>query len=141
MMIDLKIHLGIKMENKFMIAMGMLFLSGCCKGISDTLQFHYKKTFLYRSDKFNDKFWNPAKSHARKWKNGNPANGERYLFSSTLLVWTTDAWHLSEFFRIKFVFTAVAIPLGLYWQTVLPFLAFYAGFWAIYEIKLLHNKL
>lgn len=35
-------------------------------------------------------------SWKRKYKNNDKANGLAYLFSDTLLVWTTDGWHLSN---------------------------------------------
>ena len=42
----------------------------------------------------NPQFWDKHKSWRNKWKGGVAANGEKFLGSSTFLVWTTDAWHL-----------------------------------------------
>jgi hypothetical protein len=38
-------------------------------------------------------------SWRNKWKNGYPADGERFWGSSTIFVWLTDGWHLFDFLR------------------------------------------
>lgn len=40
---------------------------------------------------------NKANSWKNKWKNGDPKQGERFKFSSTIFVWTTDFWHFIQF--------------------------------------------
>ena len=71
-------------------------------------------------------FWNKSKSWKSKWKTKgtmlvkaskgdnwwylgiiNPRYKERYPFSSTALVFTTDFWHLSQGFFLKFIILGV----------------------------------
>jgi hypothetical protein len=97
-----------------------LFILGCVgygffDAVMDKLQFHYHKAVFNRFD--NQDFWDPNLSWRRKWKNGNPKDGERFFLSSTLFVFTTDAWHLAKFFRNLFVLVAF-IGIGLYGQGI-----------------------
>jgi hypothetical protein len=80
-----------------MILLTFLSLVGLFEGIMDKLQFHYNKS-IFKNFK-NKQFWNPKISWKNKWKNGDKDKGEKFLFSSTLFVFTTDAWHLAKFFR------------------------------------------
>lgn len=41
-------------------------------------------------------FWSQS-SWRRKWKNGDPKQGEKFFGSSTVFVMFTDAWHLFTF--------------------------------------------
>ena len=52
-------------------------------------------------------FWDKHQSWKNKWKNGNPKDGERFLGSSTLLVWITDAWHL--FTGLSYIVLSIAV--------------------------------
>ena len=72
----------------------LLFIASASKGVCDDLQFHYSDTVFASLD--NDQFWDPDISHRNKWAGGVKANGERFLGSSTIFVWVTDAWHLFQ---------------------------------------------
>ena len=48
-------------------------------------------------DGFENPWWNKSQSWENKWKNGDPEQGERFFLSSTVLVFLTDGWHLSQF--------------------------------------------
>ena len=56
-------------------------------------------------------FWSKEDSWRRKWKNGNPREGEAFWGSSTFLVWLTDGWHLLKLLRNRFGDLATAIPI------------------------------
>ncbi len=75
------------------VAISVLFyaLSAACKGVMDTLQFHFETS---RFKKKNPAFWNPKISWRNKYKNGDPAQGPRFPLSATVLVFLTDGWHL-----------------------------------------------
>lgn len=45
----------------------------------------------------NPNKWDPALTWTNKWKNGDEAQGERFLGSSTMLAFTTDASHATRF--------------------------------------------
>ena len=48
-------------------------------------------------NKFKRDWWNKDKSWKNKWKHGIPELGERFFGSSTILVWLTDGWHMTQF--------------------------------------------
>jgi hypothetical protein len=72
----------------------------------DKLNFHFEKS-IFSNEKYKQIFWNPIESWKNKWK--EDLKTERFLGSSTIFVFTTDAWHLFKFFRN----TSLFIGLGL----------------------------
>jgi len=66
----------------------------------DTLQFHYGNSCFSKLKKQN--WWNPSISWKNKYKNNNPDEGSKFFGSTTIFVWTTDAWH---FFQMIFLST------------------------------------
>lgn len=73
----------------------LILLAGIAKAVQDTLEFHFDTSVFA---KLGD-FWNPLTSWKRKYKNGNPKQGEAFLGSSTIFVSLTDAWHLFGLIR------------------------------------------
>lgn len=93
-----------------MLAIFFITIAAISEAIMDKIQFHYNKSIF--KDLKNQNFWNPNVSWRNKWKNGNAKEGERFIFSSTLLVGTTDAWHLFKTIRTFCIFLALFfIPL------------------------------
>lgn len=89
--------------------LGLLFVasSSIAEAIMDKIQFHYDKS-IFSQDKYKQTFWNPNLSWVNKWKD-NSAKEEKFLGSSSIFVFTTDAWHLFKFFRNTFLF--IGLPL------------------------------
>jgi hypothetical protein len=89
--------------------LGLLFVaaSSVAEAIMDKIQFHYDKS-IFSQDKYKQTFWDPTKSWVNKWKDSS-AKQEKFLGSSTIFVFTTDAWHLFKFFRNTFLF--IGLPL------------------------------
>lgn len=89
--------------------LGLLFVaaSSIAEAIMDKIQFHYDKS-IFSQDKYKQTFWDPTKSWVNKWKDSS-AKQERFLGSSSIFVFTTDAWHLFKFFRNTFLF--IGLPL------------------------------
>ncbi|MFN0275416.1 MAG: hypothetical protein ACKVPJ_06715 [Chitinophagales bacterium] len=69
------------------------FFAGACDGFSQTLYAHYP-VFQEKFPTANEAFWNPAISWKNKYENGDPLQGENFPGSSTVFVFTTDAYHL-----------------------------------------------
>jgi len=119
----------------------LVFLSFAAKSVMDTLQFHYDLSLF---TKYNPLFWNPAISWRNKWKNGIKANGEKFLFSSTLLVWTTDAWHLFQFIFLNSICYAMALSTNITQWTIVDFIIIRlvggVAFWLGYEKLLILKK-
>ena len=92
----------------------LLVTFGLCNAIMDTLQFHFDKSMFPDTN-----FWNPKKSWKNKYKNGDANQGEKFPFSTTLLVFTTDAWHLSKSIGFNALYFALAFTICFFLN--LPF--------------------
>lgn len=82
---------------KIIIAILFFALAGLCKGIMDTLWFHYGTSV------FADKkalYWDPKISWRNKYKNGDSKQGARFPGSTTIFVGLTDGWHLFQLFNL-----------------------------------------
>jgi hypothetical protein len=88
--------------------LGFLFITfaAVSESIMDKIQFHYDKS-IFKNSKYNQLFWNPIESWKNKWK--EDLKTEKFIGSSTLFVFTTDAWHLFKFFRNTSLF--IGLPL------------------------------
>lgn len=80
-----------------LIGLFLITIASIAEAIMDKIQFHYHRSIFQHYN--NQQFWNPSISWKNKWKNQNPREGERFKFSSTLLVAFTDAWHLFKMIR------------------------------------------
>ena len=108
---------------------GLLMLSGSCDATAEVLRIDYSK-FRAVHPRANEGWWNPNESWHNKWKNGDPEQGEAFLFSSTALVWTTDAYHFMRTGRNLTMISAIVIPI---WSKK-PILQYVAEF-VIYYIS------
>lgn len=90
----------------FIVGLILVSLSAISESIMDKIQFHYDKS-IFSNEKFNQLFWNPVESWKNKWK--EDLKTEKFLGSSTIFVFTTDAWHLFKFFKNTFLF--IGLPL------------------------------
>lgn len=77
-----------------------VFISGVAEGFMDYLDFHYSKPNYYL---------NPNYSYLNKYKNHDPAQGERFIGSTTVFVSLTDAWHGLKLVRNTANITAITL--------------------------------
>jgi len=77
-------------------------ISGVAGGLEETLNHHYGK-FKKKFPNANDQFWNPQTSWKNKYKMKDgelvKVNGKyvpKFFLSTSALVFTTDAYHLSR---------------------------------------------
>lgn len=90
---------------------GLVVLAGAAKGFNETLQFHYK-AFHRRFPGANPRWFNPDISWRNKYRGGNPNAGPRFPLSKSLLVATTDQYHLNLFVQRTAWVTALVIRIG-----------------------------
>jgi hypothetical protein len=87
-----------------------LFISGFSDGVNDAISFHYS-SFKHVHQNINDQFWNPNLSWRNKYKLGSTTK-EKFPLSSTILVFTTDGFHLTNMLNRTFlVGGSIIIPL------------------------------
>ena len=131
------------LEKINLISYLLLFLTGAMVGVMDKLQFHYLSSIFSKFK--NQKFYNPKLSWENKWKwhyevkGGHPVpvKKERFWGSSTIFVWTTDAWHSYKFIMLKFLFLSVLFHNEFTWWDIPGVCMYYAGFWVTFESNLL----
>jgi hypothetical protein len=79
--------------NKPEITIPFALFAGMCDGVSQTLYSHYY-AFETKFPEANPQYWNPYHSWTNKYKNGDPAQGPKFIGSTTVFVSMTDAFHL-----------------------------------------------
>lgn len=91
---------------------------------------------------------NPYYSWRNKWKNGDRDQGEKFLGSSTIFVFVTDAWHLLQSIQLNllFIFAFTFYNTNLTWYYNLIALCSYRiiyGLWFTYlnDYVLIKKKL
>lgn len=132
-----------------MVTVTLFILSGILNSVMDKITFNYKKSIF---SNFNRQFWDIEVSWKNQYKDNlppttkmkswwylglyKPRYQEKYAFSSTMLVWLTDAWHLSKTLMLLFmiislvVYTPIINPVL---DIILHFLAFTLPFTYTYE--------
>jgi MFS family permease len=91
------------------LSLGLVIVAGAANGFMDRLQHHYGTI----PDSLDEQFWNPKESWRNKWKNGDHTQGEKFLFSSTLLVALTDGWHMTKEIMLSALALSIALSLNL----------------------------
>lgn len=72
--------------------------------------------FDFWTEVFSLQFLDKDRSWTRKWKNGDPEQGEAFFGSSTFLVFLTDGEHLFQLFKqltIAGMLSVISWPLGI----------------------------
>ena len=90
---------------------GLLMLSGAAKGLNETLEFNWQG-FASVFPKANPDWYWPQQSAKNKYKDGDPAKGEKFPLSSSLLVMFTDQYHLNNFIHRGAITAALVIKIG-----------------------------
>lgn len=84
------------------------FISGFGNGVHEALLWRYD-AFQAKYPNANPEWWNPLESWVRKHRNDDPSQGPAYFGSRDVLVWTTDAYHLSGAVRTTALFGSVSL--------------------------------
>jgi hypothetical protein len=91
------------------LGLAFIILASISEAIMDKLQFHYHKSIFKQNPvKYDQAFWDASLSWQNKYKEGSMTE-PKFYGSTTLFVFTTDAWHLFKFLRNVFLF--IGLPL------------------------------
>ena len=103
---------------------GLVFVGGFADGTAESLRVHYSE-FKAVHPNANDQFWNPTESWYNKYAEGlqpytkqwyhfgvYPVYKERFPYSTTMLAWSTDGYHLLRTTRNVMLVAAIAIPIN-----------------------------
>lgn len=90
------------------ISIILIFIAGNCKGVMDTLQFHFSES-IFSNPKFNQQFWNPDLGWTNKDRNHDTKQGRAKWFRLIPIpVFLTDGWHQFQFWFLN-LFTLAAV--------------------------------
>jgi hypothetical protein len=111
-------------------------LAAICNAVMDILAFKYKYSIF---SSWNPNYWNPSISWRNKYKNRKVSNGPAFFGSTTFLVFTTDAWHLFQFFSNSFIVVSIILTVHVYctptwWQNIVLFIVFKIAWGAPFEL-------
>ena len=90
---------------------GLVMLSGMAKGFNETLEFNWHG-FEAVFPKANPKWFWPQQSFKNKYRDGDPAKGPKFPLSTSVLVFTTDQYHLNNFIHRASLTAALVIKIG-----------------------------
>ena len=102
------------------IGLALIIVSGMAKGIADRILFHYSTI----PEKYNMFYWNPIISWQNKFKDGDPLKGQKFIGSTTFLVFLTDGWHLMQFLNNKLLVLGIVLLMLPGFSLVYFFLIF-----------------
>lgn len=116
----------------------LFYVAGVLNGTMDAISFHYNKSKLFPTGDqkllgAGEQFWNPKISHLNKYKDGDPENGPRFIGSTTVFVWTTDAWHMAKSGMMMFM-TAAAVIVALMTPPIPPYVLNYLLVFGIFRM-------
>ena len=104
----------------------------------DKIQTQFNSSIFSEED---EKFFNPQVSWRNKWKGGDKTKGEKFLFSSTLLVGFTDFWHLCKMLQVLVVVAGVlTAPDVVRWFDFAYLLAVYFVVFELMYSKFLNKQ-
>ncbi len=100
-----------RLNGNKLVTGGLLVISGAAKGLNETLEFNWRG-FYAVFPKANPKWFWPQQSFKNKYKDGDPARGAKFPLSTSLLVMTTDQYHLDNFIHKATIISAIVIKIG-----------------------------
>ena len=91
------------------IILGILLcgLAGIAKAIQDTLAHHFSSSIFRDGTFYKTQFWDSKKSWINKWDYSSGSKKEKFLGSSTIFVFMTDAWHLFQLLHLNILILGV----------------------------------
>lgn len=129
-----------------MITFILVTLAGIFNAVMDKIAFNYSSSIFKN---LNPRFWNLKESWKNQWKwplepfTGRyyfglykPRYRENFPYSSTVLVWMTDAWHLAKAIMLGLLMLAITnyTPvLGLLLDSLIYYCAFTICFTYFYS--------
>lgn len=137
------------MELYYYIIIILIVSASVADAIMDTIQFRLSSSRLPQN-----RWWNPQFSWYMKWKMTNegciipntkrpwyylglykPTFVEKFMWSSTILVFTTDAWHMGKSLKLNAIFLAITLALDLVViESILAFIVLRVVYGLIFEL-------
>lgn len=122
-----------------------IFIAAGSKAVMDIVSHRFHNSAFRNLDPF---YWDPVFSWRNKYKNRNPDYGPKFLGSTTLFSFTTDAWHLFQSVNLTALWIAfglVAIKYGScgFWYVFILLFSLRVVYGVVFEIlysKILSRK-
>jgi hypothetical protein len=98
-----------------LVTIAVVGLAGVCYSIMWIISHKFRRSIFSDGEIYKQDWWNPEKSWKNKWRGVNLKGvlEEKYWGSSTVFVFTTDAFHFFQFVGHKLLFGAMS-----YWTNI-----------------------
>jgi hypothetical protein len=121
----------------------LFIIASVSYGIMWTLQFRFYRSVFFSLE--NEQFWNPKLSWKNKWKLKEGRMVEKFPFSSTFLVFLTDAFHLFQFFFLNSIIILISLLVSQLYEIniIIMFVGIRTLFGLIFTVlfdRILMNK-
>jgi hypothetical protein len=124
-----------------MITLILMMIAGALNAIMDRIAFTFKSSVFKN---LNPHFWNVKESWKNQWKWPlrpynkkyylglyTPRYEEKFPFSSTFLIWTTDAWHLAKSLMLGFITLGIVLYCPMF-NFIIDMFLYYCAFTIIF---------
>lgn len=111
-----------------LILISISILCGLSESVMDVLNFRFYDSIFKN---LNPKFWNKTESSSNKNKHGNKLT--RLMFQ-TILVFTTDAWHLFKSLHTFLLFCIVIVSFLISSCAIINFMLYFIGAYLIKKL-------
>jgi hypothetical protein len=111
-----------------------VIISAVAKAAMDKINFHFNDSIFVSLKR---EFWDSKYSWQNKWKQGFSELGEKFFFSSTILVFLTDGWHLMQFIFLNSLFIAfflISLHYFSYYEAIIHLILLRALFGVTFEL-------
>ncbi len=115
-----------------MVSLILVIIAGILNAVMDVVSVRYWNSIFSNYSELWQ-FIDSNVSWKNKWKNGDRTQGERFFGSSTFLVWTTDAWHLSKTLMLL-CFSIAIVSYKPIIHPIIDCIGYWLVFGAVFEL-------
>lgn len=115
-----------------MLTLFLVFLSAICNAVMDVITYRFDTSIFSKVVRLKW-FIDPKVSWRNKYKNGDPSQGPKFPFSTTLLCFITDAWHLIKNIMLVLLYVGITCYIPII-NPVLDVILYYIVFGVTFEI-------
>lgn len=116
-----------------------VLVSSASEAVMDKVQFHWNKSiFSINPKKYWEDFWNPYFSWKNKYSD-IATKKPKFIGSTTIFVFLTDAWHLFKFFKNTSIFLSIffSVMVGYEYDFQMNILLFAILF--VFSLRILYG--
>lgn len=115
-----------------MLTLFFVFLAAVCNAAMDVITYRFDTSIFSKLVQLKW-FIDPKVSWRNKYKNGDPAQGPVFPFSTSILCAITDLWHLAKNIMLVLLYSAITCYSSIF-NPVLDIILYYIVFGCTFEL-------